>query len=183
MSNASDTLLDGPRLQLRPLRESDAGPAYLAWMHDRDVVRHLEARFHEHTLAGLRDYVRAQLANPDVRFFAICLKPDGRHIGNIKLGPIDRPHRRADIGILLGDKDCWGRGLASEAITLLSEHAFGALGLRKLTAGAYATNVGSIRAFEKAGFAIEARLRAHYASDAGLVDAVLMCRFTTPQLE
>ena len=62
------------------------------------------------------------------------------------------------VRILLGDKNCWGKGYATETIEVLTEHAFGVLGLHKLTAGAYAENVGSIRAFEKAGFLAVAKL-------------------------
>lgn len=172
--------LEGKRLYLRPIKDADAGPRYLGWMRDPDVVRYLEARFSEQTLEGLSDYVRAQLVATDVSFLAIVLKQGDRHIGNIKLGPVDRPHRRSDMGILLGERDCWGQGLAREAIELLSEHAFAALGIRKLTAGAYASNHGSIRAFEKAGFVIEARLRSHYRCGDEYVDGVLMARFAAP---
>ena len=43
---------------------------------------------------------------------------DGRHIGNIKIGPVHSYHRRARIGLLIGEKEFWNRGYATEAIKL-----------------------------------------------------------------
>ena len=54
----------------------------------------------------------------------ICLVEDGRHIGNIKLGPIQWLHRRADLSLFIGDKSCWSLGYASEAIGLVRDWAF-----------------------------------------------------------
>ncbi|HEY1157453.1 MAG TPA: GNAT family protein, partial [Arthrobacter sp.] len=98
-------------------------------------------------------------------FAGIFLREGDRHIGNIKLGPINVHHRRADIGLLVGDRACWGKGYASEAIAILSDFAFGRLGLHRLTAGMYAENEGSARAFEKAGYAREGLLRGHWLCD------------------
>jgi RimJ/RimL family protein N-acetyltransferase len=77
------------------------------------------------------------------------------HVGNIKLGTINTCHRRADIGIILGIESLWGKGYACEAIEALASYAFGSLRLHKLTAGCYASNTGSLRAFLKAGFVQE----------------------------
>jgi RimJ/RimL family protein N-acetyltransferase len=42
-------------------------------------------------------------------------------------------------------------------VVAISRWAFTTLGLRKLVAGSYADNLGSIRAFEKAGYRVEGR--------------------------
>ncbi|MGQ0535695.1 MAG: GNAT family N-acetyltransferase [Methanobacteriota archaeon] len=171
----SELRLRGPRLTLRPVRESDVDGRYLSWMRDPAVVRYLEARFSTPTREGVLSFVRAQAADPATRFLAMEL--DARHIGNIKLGPIDRHHGTADVGLLVGEKDCWGRGYGTEAIRLVTDHAFSSLGLRRLTAGCYGRNEGSIKAVLKADWTIEARLRAHYLSDDGPDDRVLLSRF------
>jgi RimJ/RimL family protein N-acetyltransferase len=171
--------VEGPRLYLRPLRVEDVGAEYLGWMHDPEVVRYLESRFTTPSLEDLRAYVERKRAAPDALLLAIVMREGDRHVGNVKLEPIDRHHGLGEIGILLGDKSVWGRGVASEAIALLCDHAFQALKLRKLTAGSYADNRASIRAFEKAGFRIEARRRDHYRLDGRLVDAVLLSRFAS----
>ena len=93
--------------------------------------------------------------NKDNIFLAIVLKDNKKHIGNIKIGPINWYHRLAEIGIMIGEKDCWGKGYAAEAISLLADFAFSKLNLHKLTAGCYEQNQGSLKAFQKAGFEVE----------------------------
>lgn len=169
--------LRGPRLDLRTLDSGHARGPYLGWMRDPEVLRHLEARFQAHDEAALAAFIAGCNAAAGTLLLGLFLRADGRHVGNIKLGPIDRHHGLAAIGILVGARDQWGRGLASEAIGLLAEHAFGALGLRKLTAGCYATNPGSRRAFERAGFALEAVRRRHCLQDGAAVDVWELARF------
>ena len=168
--------IQAQRLYLRELEPTDAGRPYLEWMRDPVVTRFLEARFEENDEESLRRYVTAQRDDPSTLLLAIVLIEGDRHIGNVKLGPIDRNHLSADIGILIGDRGSWGLGYASEAIAALSSYAFAELGLRKLTAGSYAPNVGSIRAFEKAGFRREGLQSGQYVCEGERVDGVLLGR-------
>src|SRR5205814_2669717 len=101
-------------------------------------------------------------------------KDNDQHIGNIKLGPIHWIHRYAEIGLLIGEKSCWGQGYASEAIRLVTTYAFERLNLHKVTAGCYATNVGSVRAFEKAGFVREGVRPRHCFCEGTYVDLILL---------
>lgn len=164
----------GKRLHLRPVQLSDAAGPYHRWMNDAAVTRHLESRFQSHSVESLREYIRQQSGNPDVVFLAIVLNDGNRHIGNIKLGPINRHHQLADIGIVIGERDCWGRGYATEAIELITTHAFDALGLHKTTAGCYATNAGSARAFLNAGYEQEGLRRSHALDGGAYVDVILL---------
>lgn len=164
------------RLYLREVRISDVGDHYYAWMNTPEITRFLESRFYPHSIEQLREYVEIQAEDPDIVFLAIVLSEGDRHIGNLKLGPVDWIHRRAEIGILIGEEDCWGQGYASEAIALAADYAFRRLNLHKLTAGCYETNHGSVKAFEKAGFKREGVRSQHYFADGAYVDAVLLGR-------
>ena len=168
--------LEGPRLYLRDLRPDDVGERYRAWMNDAAVMRFMESRFVSHSIESLRAYVAEKARSSDTIFLAIVTKATKRHIGNIKLGPIHPVHRRGDIGIIIGEKDCWGRGYATEAIEILTRYAFEQLHLHKLTAGCYADNSGSTRAFEKAGFTREGVRLSHLLSGDGYVDEILLGR-------
>ncbi|MGH6661893.1 MAG: GNAT family N-acetyltransferase [Rhodospirillales bacterium] len=170
-------VIEGRRLRLRNVRIEDATDIYAAWMNDPEVVRYTESRFTRHTLVSLRRFIETVIARPNALFLAIIVKPDGRHIGNIKLDAIDSQHGTAEVGIIIGDKNYWGRGYGSEAIDLLASYAFGALGLRKLTAGIYVNNADSIRSFERAGFVVEAVLKDHCISDGKTVDVLRIGRW------
>lgn len=153
------------------------GDRYLAWMNDAGTTRFLESRFAPHTHDSLVAYVRAQAADPASMFAGIFLHEADRHIGNLKLGPIDERHGTADVGIVIGEQDCRGHGYAAEAIALITAHATATLGLRKLTAGCYAPNEASARAFERAGWRREALRPAQYLLDGEPADEILLGYF------
>jgi [ribosomal protein S5]-alanine N-acetyltransferase len=147
------------RFVLSCLEESDATDTYRAWMEDPRVTRFLETDGAGVTLESLREYIRAVRESPDSYLFGIFSRTGRVHHGNIKLGPVSARHRNAGIGLIIGDAEIWGTGVATEVVGALSAWAFEALGLAKLYAGIYETNVGSTRAFERNGFVIEGRLR------------------------
>lgn len=166
--------LEGENIYLREVRESDVNENYYRWMNDPDVTRYLESRFYPNSLEELRCYVTERSKDSSDVFLAIILKNGNRHIGNIKLGTIDWIHRFADVALLVGEKDYWGKGYASETIQLITDYAFNTLNLHKLTAGCYDLNHGSAKAFQKAGFQIEGVRKHHYFYDGRYIDSVIL---------
>ena len=164
-------MLKSSRLLLRSLRQSDINLTYLGWLNDPEINCYLETRFVPQSLESLLAYWNDHRDDPNSPWFAIEIAENGLHIGNIKLGPINWLHRRADISLFIGNQDYWGKGIATEAILLISEWAFQDLDLYKLTSGIYSTNVASRRCFEKAGFELEATLKEDFFYKSGRVDA------------
>ncbi len=169
--------ITGQRINLRALTPDDVGERYVAWMNDAEITQFLESRWQVHTLESIRAFVAAMQASPRDVQFGIFLNEAGEHIGNIKIGSIDHIHRRADVGLLIGEKSAWGKGYATEAIELATRFAFEELNLQKLTAGMYAPNIGSYRAFIKAGWSDAGRQRAHYFYKGGYVDGIIVERY------
>lgn len=166
--------IEGERISLREVRLSDVNDRYYRWMNDHEVTSYLESRFYPNSMEGILEFVKDKLGDTANVFLAIILKDGDRHIGNIKLGPINWLHRRADIGLLIGEKDLWGQGYATEAIKLVCDYAFKKINLHKVTAGCYDENVGSTRAFEKAGFRREGLLQGHFFGNGRYVDEILL---------
>lgn len=169
--------IEGSRLYLRDVESSDVTDAYVRWMNDPEVTRFLESRFKEHTRESLLRFVNGLEEDSSNVLLAIVLREGDRHIGNIKLGPIDWKHKRGEIGLLIGERDTWGHGYASEAIDLVSRLAFEQLDLYKVYAGCYSNNTGSLKAFLNAGFEREGVRPRHFLSDDRWVDHVLLGRF------
>ncbi len=162
------------RLELRVLQPSDATADYLSWLRDPEVTRYLELRFTPVSdCAELAAFIDSVNASPDNLMFGIFLASNGRHIGNIKLGPIVRRHGRAEIGFLIGDRESWGKGYASEAIQAVARHGIDACGLAKITAGCYDTNIGSSKALLKAGFSHQATIPSHVICEGRRVASLL----------
>jgi len=166
--------IEGERLYLRGTSLSDADDKYCRWMNDEQVTQYLESRFYPHSVDSIASYISQVNESSDSVLFAIVVKDENAHVGNIKIGSIDWIHRYADVGVMIGEKAYWGRGLATEAIQLVVDYAFNKLNLRRLEAGCYANNVASIRAFQKAGFIEEGRLRQRYFWKGDYVDRVCL---------
>lgn len=169
-----DLFIKGKRISLRKIKISDVNKTYLGWMRDPEVTRFLENGSENWTIKKLKSFVSGVNRNPNYFFWAIIHHDSGRHIGNIKLGPVNRFHHFGDIGLTIGEKSFWRQGLGTEAIKLVKDYAFRKLRLNKLTAGAFCSNIGSIKGFKKAGFYIEGRRKRYYFYNGGYVDSILM---------
>lgn len=167
--------LTGAKVTLAPFLPQDVGVHYVGWLNDAETMQFTESRFRRHTEEDARDYVAKANAANNAWLWRIML--NGLHVGNIRLSAPELVHKRGSIGIVIGDKDLRGKGIAPDAIALVTDFAFGDLAFNKLTAGMYADHVASQRAFQKVGFTKEALLRRHYLSGDTFVDAVLMARF------
>ena len=160
------------------------------------VLRPLEGRHLQRTLAWANDPEFARLLdrprpiNPDEHarwfatladrrdtlFFAIECGADACHIGNVWLADIDRRHRKAEVRVIIGERERLGHGVGSRALDLMARHAFDTMGLHRVYAYVLAFNARACRAFEKAGFIIEGTLRDDRWDGETFTDALLLGR-------
>jgi RimJ/RimL family protein N-acetyltransferase len=166
-------VIDGQKIYLRPVEAGDANQSYCRWMNDPEVTRYTESRFSTHTVESIKCYIEKEMQSGSI-FLAIVAKENDKHIGNIKIHRIDKQHKHGEMSLLIGDRDYWGMGVATEAIKLMTDYAFTGLGFHKLYASAYSVNPGSIKAFKKAGFKEEGIMKEQYFCEDGYVDAVLL---------
>jgi ribosomal-protein-alanine N-acetyltransferase len=164
----------GNHVALRSLSVEDATEEYLGWMRDREVTQYLESRYADHSIESIREFIELHRNRVDTLLVAIVERETGRHVGNVKVGPLSPHHGTADLGLLIGDRSVWGRGYGREAISLATELAFERLGARKLTASCYSGNSGSAAAFRRAGWIEEGARPAQYLDDNGDVHDQLM---------
>lgn len=167
-----NSLAETERIFLREALPSDVNDEYVSWMNDPEVTRYMEARFRQHTFESVQDFVANGVKKENSVLLAIIAKDRHKHVGNVRLGPIDKNHAFAILGVMIGDRNYWGKGYGPEAIKLAVEYAFTTLGLRKINADVYENNIGSLRAFQKAGFQEEGRRKRQYLSDGKWLDAV-----------
>lgn len=143
---------------------TDIGLWY-GWFNDQDVTDAMNKGIFINTVEAQEvHFKRVMSSREDIQFMVDVETDDGRHriVGTIGIHKIDWVHRRGDVSVVVGDKDFRGKGVATEAIRLIVRHGFIKMNLRKLTAGMWASNTGSIRAFEKNGFALEGTLRENF---------------------
>ncbi len=95
----------------------------------------------------------------DDRVMNFAIEVDQRYVGGCGLINLDYLHRRAEIGIFVGDKALWGRGVGSEAMTLVIGYGFDYLNLHRIYLRVFAENARAIRVYEGLGFQHEGRFR------------------------
>jgi RimJ/RimL family protein N-acetyltransferase len=157
----SQEAIYSPRLFYKKLIESDITDSYPEWLNDSEINRYIESRHTHHTIESCREFIQRLNSDPAHHLFGIFLQSNGSHIGNIKLGFIDKHHDTGQIGILIGQKTCWGKGFATESIRSITRWGFESLRLEKIEAGCYEENTASLRAFLKVGYQVEGFLRSH----------------------
>jgi RimJ/RimL family protein N-acetyltransferase len=167
-------MIAGQTISLRPLERRHmhvtrawANDSLLARLMDR--ARPVSEEEHERWFSALHEQT-------DCVYFAIETKTDERHIGNVWLWAIDERHRKAELRIVIGEHDHLGRGIGTEAISLLCSYAFERLSLHKVYAYVLAINPRARRAFEKAGFALEGTLKEDRLVDGQYTDVYIMGR-------
>lgn len=162
--------LTGEKILLRPVALSDCTDRYVAWLNDPEVNRYLESRWTKQTIESVRLYVEGVSRSKDTHFFAMIDPGTKLHVGNIKLGPVNPHHRVADVSYFIGDRSFWGKGLATDAIRVVTTLAFETLALHRVQAGVHESNRGSRKALENAGFRAEGVWRKRLRTDSGWED-------------
>ena len=147
-----EKIIQGEQIYLRPITMEDISERYRSWFSDSDVNKYIEVR--NISAAELRSYVSKKINDPLVVFMGIFDKTNNKHIGNVKLEPIDKKNGRTIFSIVIGEKSYWGRGIGTESTRLISDYALNEIGLYEVELGVVSEHSKATHAYEKAGFKI-----------------------------
>lgn len=146
------------KIKLHELTQKNACAQYFSWLNDTQVNRYLEVRHSVHTQESCNEFILDCANREDVVLLGIFLDETDKHIGNIKIGPIDSLNKFAEIGMLIGEKSLWGKGIGTEAIRQAIVYAQRQLAIETLYCSVCEPNIGSSRAFIKSGFCLSGRI-------------------------
>jgi len=168
-------MIEGSQFTLRPYRAGDEA-ALIHHADNRNVWRNLADMFpHPYTMEAAEEWVRRNVSDP-ISHLSLAIAIEDEVVGGIGVMAKDDVYvRTAEVGYWLSEAH-WGRGIATEAVGLVVEHAFSDLGLARLEAGVFAWNPASARVLEKNGFTLEARLKNRIFKDGQLTDELLYAR-------
>ncbi len=169
-------ILETNRLKLVPLGLKHLSVSYVNWLNDSEVNKYLESGG-DYSIEKLSEFLQ-QVENSNILFWAIHIKKCNKHIGNIKINPINAKHKFAEYGIMMGDKLEWSKGYAKEATSLVLSYCFSdVMDLRKINLGVYSENTGAVELYKKLGFIEEGRYKKHVITQAGYDDVLRMAIF------
>lgn len=140
--------------------------------NNRNVWINLRDRFpHPYTASDARYWIENAVGHKPETNFAIDVA--GEAAGGIGFDlQTDVGRRSAEIGYWLGE-EFWGRGIATEALIVVTEYAFSNYDVCRLYAHVFAWNPASARVLEKAGYEYEGRLRKSVTKDGQTIDQLM----------
>ena len=133
--------------------------AFLRWYADPRIA-HL-ARYQQAPMRPdeIERFFAARVVGPGALAMAVHERMTDRLVGTCAFSQLDGDNGSALYHITIGESDAWGLGFGTEATRLMVDHAFGALGLHRISLFVFEFNERAIRAYRRCGFVVEGRAR------------------------
>lgn len=148
--------IETDRLILRVPVEADAPAMFARWSSDPEATRFLAWRPHADPGQATGHIERVRTAWASATSFTWFV--DERASGEVRGSIAARPGEHGvDLGYVLA-REAWGRGYMTEAVAAVTRWWLDA-GVHRVWATCDPENLASARVLEKAGFALEGRLR------------------------
>jgi RimJ/RimL family protein N-acetyltransferase len=148
--------LRGERVRLVPPDATLHLENALRWFNDPEVTELLDLYWGVTRRQEVAFFERMETQRDHDLHWAI-LASDARHIGFIALHQIDWRMRSATGGLVIGDRDAWGRGYATDAVRTRTRFAFEQLNLHRIEG--HTMNPAMRRVYEKCGYRHEGTAR------------------------
>ncbi|MBV1900400.1 MAG: GNAT family N-acetyltransferase [Kordiimonadaceae bacterium] len=172
MSKSGKTItpLQAARVNLRPLDGADCDAQYLGWLGDPVVIEHIDARYFPQTAKSISEFVEG-FDQENALIWRISDKESNDAVGNVqcRINPL---HKTADIGIMLGNRAYWGKGIGSEVLRCVIHHLLGDRKVEKITMATRSSNDRMLKTIRKLGFCEEGILRNHVRHGEGRTDII-----------
>ncbi len=153
-------ILRGELVRLAALNPEEYGPLFARWDRDSLRARLLDADvpilFSGKAISG---WLEKEVEKGEAYDFAIRTLDGDRPVGEVRLDGIRWNRGDTFVGISLGDRNDWNKGYGTDAMRLVVRYAFLELNLHRVSLSVFSYNPRAIRAYEKAGFRIEGRVR------------------------
>ena len=150
-------LPSGKKVRLRPRRLEDAADQY-RWRCDEELCR-LDASIPTNfAFSEFLDRYSVELEYPGLACTLAIDTLDGKHIGECSLFNFDVLSNTAELGVLIGEKDFWGRGYGTDTLNILLSDIFATSDLNRLLLRTLDWNIRAQKCFEKCGFTASGRV-------------------------
>ena len=145
----------------------------LRWANDRELIDLTGMPRLPKSVEELEGWYDRATKNPTNKFFAIKTK-SGIYIGNLELNSIDWINKNLEIGILIGERSFYGKGMGTEATMVALNFIFNQMDFRRVYLSVSSHNKPAIKLYEKCGFKKEGIRREAYFFNNKYVDIIEM---------
>jgi RimJ/RimL family protein N-acetyltransferase len=150
--------VSGERVAIGPLRR-DLIPLYHAWISNLETTQYLSEAGTVPTLDDEITWFESVIRKDNTLTFTIYALPDFQPIGTVNLHQVSHKHRKANMGIMIGEPAMRGQGLGTEAVELIVDFGFNVLNLHNIWLTTYEFNIAGRSAYLRAGFTEVGRRR------------------------
>jgi RimJ/RimL family protein N-acetyltransferase len=159
---------------LRDLNETDVNYFY-EWIFDSEVIRYSMTKFHRiKTKEEVTIWFQATLNDSKTFQKGIVDSNTNNLIGYVGIASINEVDKNGEYFIFIGNKSSWGKGIASKATQMIVHEGFVTLGLHRIFLTASSKNTGALKAYQKAGFILEGKMREAFFRNNEYSDKVIM---------
>jgi len=163
----------GEKVGLKPIKREDA-QVWLEWFNDLEVTQYLSTFTSIMSIEKEEEFYERVSDSETDKVFSIYELNEEKLIGNCGLHNIDLANKSAMMGIVIGKKSHWNKGLGTEATILILDYGFTVLGLNSINLYLKEFNNRARKAYQKAGFKDAGRLRNHWFLDGDYYDSQIM---------
>lgn len=157
--------IEGLKVVLEPFSIKFVNNDYLAWMKDSETAKFIKKAKQNISLNDLHLFANKMINSNFDYFFAILFKKNSKHIGNVRLGPVDFRGMKSNFGILVGDKNFHGIGIGTEVLNLIKKFSFKYLKLKKIVFPVVKENIPAMGLYKKNGFTLKKNLKKNFVKN------------------
>ncbi|MEJ2248108.1 MAG: GNAT family protein [Candidatus Lokiarchaeota archaeon] len=171
-ANVSDvaTFISGKIIDLIPPNKEHS-KLYKKWFNDPEVRKYLRNPTPRTLEAIKKRRDRVEEGTKTHISFEVWHKNDKCPIGLGGFNHINWINRNSNIFLNIGDKNYWGKHIATEVVKLLLKYGFEELNFHKIYSGVFTPNIPSWSVAEKLGFKFEGILKDEVYVDGRYYDA------------
>ena len=171
-------MYNGDLVKLRAYKEDDVERA-VVFINDEEVKKLLDSNTpFPMTKWQEEDWIKSRKVGADLTYdFAIEDLETGKYIGGCSINECNLKNRNCTIGIMIGDKEYWGKGYGSDALKVLIKFIFEEVNMKKIKLGVFSFNNRAIACYKKVGFKEEGILKNELYRSGKYYDIVQMAIF------
>ncbi len=163
-----------PNIRLRAFEKEDL-EIVLGWVNDEEVTQYLsDSLIYPVSRTDEVKWLES-ISNANHKEKVLAIETmSGKLIGSVGLTNINWVERKAEMGIMIGEKDQWNKGYGSEAVREILRLAFEKMNLNRIYLRVFENNPRAIKVYERCGFRREGVLRHDHFRGQRYFDTIIM---------
>jgi RimJ/RimL family protein N-acetyltransferase len=146
--------LEGERIYLKPM-SIDNAEIFMRWVNDPEVNKYMVGIKPPKKVEEEIEWIKKIQDNPNEEVWSIFIKENNKLIGNVGFHELDNPEKNLRIGIVIGEKDEWGKGYGTDVFNVAIKYLKDVKGAKKINLTCHINNIGAHKVYKKSGFKIK----------------------------